>query len=165
MAMVGDKLSCYVCPMLASHRVVVEAVTWERVQQAAMSNPAMQELRRLLEKGFPDTRNEMGDSVREFFKFREDLSMTQGVILFKDRVVIPRKLRKEILEVLHAGHQGVVSMMARAANCVFWTKQSRMSEKDAGIVITLLRHKQMNLPSQPSLPYTHFKKSAQTTVS
>ena len=25
--MVGDKLSSYVCPMLASHRVVVEAVT------------------------------------------------------------------------------------------------------------------------------------------
>ena len=120
MEMVGDKLSCYVCPMLASHGVVVEAVTWERVKQAAMVNPAMQELRRLLEEGFPDTRKEMGDSVREFFKFREDLSMAQGVILFKDRVVIPRRLRREISEGLHAGHQGVVSMRARAANCVFW---------------------------------------------
>ena len=27
MEIVGDKLSCYVCPMLASHRVVLEAVT------------------------------------------------------------------------------------------------------------------------------------------
>ena len=118
--MAEDKLCCYVCPMLASHGVVVEAVTWERVQQAAMMDPVMQELKRLLEEGFPETRNEMGDSVREFFKFREHLSMAEGAILYKDRVVIPRMLRREILEGLHAGHQGVVSMRARAANCVFW---------------------------------------------
>ena len=60
--------------MPASHGVVVEAVTWERVQQAALNDPDMQELRRLLEEGFPETRDGMGDSVREFFKFQEDLS-------------------------------------------------------------------------------------------
>ena len=52
-----DKLSCYMCPMLASYGVVVEAVTWERVQQAATMDPVMQELGRLLEEGFPETRN------------------------------------------------------------------------------------------------------------
>ena len=65
--------------MLASHGVVVEAVTWERVQQEAMVDPVIQELRRLLEEGFPETRNAMGDSTKEFFKFRENLSMVQGV--------------------------------------------------------------------------------------
>ena len=54
--MAEDKLSCYVSPMLASHGVVVEAVTWERVQQAAMLDPSMQELERFLEEGFPETR-------------------------------------------------------------------------------------------------------------
>ena len=58
--------------------------------------------------------------MREFFKFRENISMAQGVILYKDRVVVLRVLRREILERLHAGHQGVVSMRARVANCVFW---------------------------------------------
>ena len=98
--LVEDKIKCYVCPILASHGIVVEAVTWERVQQAAQIDPTMQELRRLLEEGFPETRKEMEDSVREFFKLREDLSMVQGVILYKDRVVIPKRLRKEILEAL-----------------------------------------------------------------
>ena len=106
--------------LLHEPKVVVEAVTWERVQQAATMDPVMQELGRLLEEGFPETRNEMGDSVREFFKFCNNLSMAQGVVLYKDRVVVPMVLRREILEGLHAGHQGVVSMRARAANCVFW---------------------------------------------
>ena len=48
--------------MPASHGVVVEAVTWERVQQAALNDPDMQELRRLLEEGFPETRNGMRNS-------------------------------------------------------------------------------------------------------
>ena len=76
-----DKLSCYMCPKLASYGLVVEAVTWERVQQAATMDPVIQELGRLLEEGFPETRNEMGDSAREFFKFRDNLSVAQGVIL------------------------------------------------------------------------------------
>ena len=46
------------------------------------------------------------------------LSMVQGVIL------IPRRLRREILEGLHAG-QGGVSMRARAANCVFWPRMDQ----------------------------------------
>ena len=48
--------------MPASHGVVVEAVTWERVQQAALNDPDMQELRRLLEEGFPETRDGMRNS-------------------------------------------------------------------------------------------------------
>ena len=36
-----------------------------------MMDPVMQVLRKLLEEG--DMRNGMGDSFREFFKFREDL--------------------------------------------------------------------------------------------
>ena len=31
MVMAEDKLSCYVCPMLARHGVALEAFTWERV--------------------------------------------------------------------------------------------------------------------------------------
>ena len=50
---------------------------------------------------------------------KEDLSRVQGVILYKDRVVIPKRMRREILEGLHAGHQEVVSMRARAATWVF----------------------------------------------
>ena len=59
--MAEDNLSCYVCLMLASYGVVVEAVTWERVQQAATVDPVIQELGRLLEEGFPETRNEVGE--------------------------------------------------------------------------------------------------------
>ena len=135
--------------------MLVEAVTWERVQQAVTRDPVMQELGRLLEEGFPDTRNEVGDSVREFFKFRDNLSVAQGVILYKDRVVVPRALRREILEGLHAGHQGVVSMRARAANCVFWPGLDQAIQNMRRRCRTTLLHlRRMSLPLQLSRQFT-----------
>ena len=38
---------CVPCLPATGHRVVVEAVTWERVKQAVTMDPTMQELRRL----------------------------------------------------------------------------------------------------------------------
>ena len=74
----------------------------------------------LVDEGFPETREQIPHNLREFFKHRENLSVCQGVVLYKGRTLIPRSLRQEVLEGLHSGHQGVVGMKARAANSVFW---------------------------------------------
>ena len=73
-----------------------------------------------------------------------------GVILYKDRIVIPPSLREEILNSLHAAHQGITAMIARAESSVFWP----------GITpaITDLRnrcnHCNRIAPSNPSAPPT-----------
>ena len=43
-----------------------------------------------------------------------------GVLLFGERVVIPRGLRQEVLGTLNSGHQGVSSMAGRAGQSVWW---------------------------------------------
>ena len=63
----------------------------------------------MVREGFPEHRNQMEDNIREFFKIRDNLQISQGVLLYNWRTVIPRILRREVLEGLHAGHQGVVS--------------------------------------------------------
>ena len=60
------------------------------------------------------------DEVKEYFRYREDLSVCDGLILFKSRVLVPRSLRREVLECLHSAHQGVQGMKSRAAESVFW---------------------------------------------
>ena len=49
--------------------------------------------------------------------------MCEGVVMYMymwNRVVMPRALRREVLEGLHSAHQGVVGMKARAAQTIFW---------------------------------------------
>ena len=98
----------------------VQAVTWERVQHETAMDEVLKNLTRLVEEGFPETKEQLPYNLREFFKHRENLSTCQGVILYNWRVLVPRSLRQEVLEGLHSGHQGVVGMKARASNAVFW---------------------------------------------
>jgi hypothetical protein len=43
-----------------------------------------------------------------------------GVVLMGQRIVIPLVLRKSILNALHAAHQGISAMRARAMDSVYW---------------------------------------------
>ncbi|CAE1306768.1 unnamed protein product [Acanthosepion pharaonis] len=94
--------------------------TWDRVRTATASDEDMLVLTELIESGMPEFRHEMPNSIREYFQFRDDLSTIDGVIVYKDRIVIPPSLRDEVLCALHSAHQGVTSMIARAESSVFW---------------------------------------------
>ena len=49
-----------------------------------------------------------------------ELMVSDGVLLYNDRVVIPPALRSKVLEILHAAHQGISAMESRARAIVFW---------------------------------------------
>ncbi|MEW8309573.1 MAG: DDE-type integrase/transposase/recombinase [Candidatus Thiodiazotropha endolucinida] len=98
----------------------LRSVTWDRVRTATASDNTLQTLAHLIESGLPDLRNEFPDALQEYYPFRNDLYTVDGVILYKDRVVVPPTLRPEVLASLHSAHQGVTAMTARAESSVFW---------------------------------------------
>ena len=51
---------------------------------------------------------------------RDKLTTVENTVACGDRLVIPQHLRKEVLEVLHCGHQGCTGMQARARDTVYW---------------------------------------------
>ncbi|XP_058023862.1 uncharacterized protein K02A2.6-like, partial [Ahaetulla prasina] len=61
-----------------------------------------------------------GERFKEFVKKRGELSAQGGCLLWGDRVVIPEKLRKRVLDLLHEGHPGIVRMKGLARSYVWW---------------------------------------------
>lgn len=64
-------------------------------------------------------------SIREpqllnFYNRRLELSIQDNCILMGSRIVIPNKLRLQILELLHEGHIGMVRMKIEARSIVYW---------------------------------------------
>lgn len=98
----------------------IQAVSVERVAHETSRDPSLQNLIKCIQDGFPSSKELCTEDIREYFRHRDDLSICDGVVLYKTRVLIPCSLRKEILECLHAAHQGVQGMKARAAQTVFW---------------------------------------------
>lgn len=58
--------------------------------------------------------------LQKFYNRRESLTTVQGCILFSDRLVVPRQLRKRCLDQLHQGHPGIQRMKAIARSYVYW---------------------------------------------
>ena len=98
----------------------LQSVTWDRVRTATSSDSNMQAHLELIKAGLPEHRHELPEDLWEYFQFCDNLHTAHGVILYKDRVVIPASLRNEILSSLHSAHQGLTAMMARAESSVFW---------------------------------------------
>ena len=108
----------------------------------------MNQLISTIESGFPEFRHELPQPLQEYFQFRDNLYTVAGVILYKERVVIPPALRQQILMFLHSAHQSVTSMTARAETTVFWPGIT------PAIMSTLnnCNHCNRMVPSQPSAP-------------
>ena len=58
--------------------------------------------------------------IKDYFVHRHALSRLGFVVLLYDRPVIPQALRHDILQQLHAGHEGCNMMFSRASSCLYW---------------------------------------------
>lgn len=94
----------------ASSTLSTMAVTWDRVKLATTSDKEMVQVVSIIKSGFPEFRHELPPALHEYHQFLEHLYTVDGVILYKDRIVIPPSLRQHVLSVLHSIHQGVTSM-------------------------------------------------------
>lgn len=64
-------------------------------------------------------------SLRPFYGVRDRLAVMHDVLTYTFdqgyvRIVIPEALRQQVAANLHAGHQGLDSMLRRARQCVYW---------------------------------------------
>ena len=108
-------------PTIAAIVNSLSSVTLGRIQEATNSDPFMQMLSSLIEHGMTHvTKSKMPTELQEYHQYRKELWLYDGIIMYRERVVVPYKLRALILDTLHSAHQGVTSMISRAESTVFW---------------------------------------------
>ena len=73
-----------------------------------------------IEDGFSEFKHQLLPPIREYHQFRKQLYSSDGVVIYKDRIVIPSSLRPTCLSALHAAHQGTLAMTAKAEASIFW---------------------------------------------
>ena len=129
---------------------MVKVITWERVKTSTGSDQIMFSLANQIRYGFPDSKEQLDESLREFWPHRDDLYVIDGVVMYQNRVVIPPDLRKEVLQALHSAHQGTTGMTHRAQSSVFWPGITT----DLAATRANCRCCDRNAPSQPKMPPT-----------
>ena len=128
----------------------IHTVNWEQVQTATSSYDNMLLLLSTIEDGIPEFKHQLPPSIREYHQFRKHLYSSDGVVIYKDRIVIPPSLRPSCLSALHAAHQGTSAMTSKAEASIFWPGITN----DIQATRANCPHCNRMAPSQAALPPT-----------
>ena len=62
----------------------------------------------------------ISSEITPYYKFKDHLTVCDNLLLFNNRIVVPKSLQRETLERIHAGHQGIERCRARVTMSVWW---------------------------------------------
>ena len=82
-------------------------------------------LKNIIVKGWLDKRDECPMNLREFWNYRYELSILDGLVLKGSQIVIPKQCQDELLMKLHESHFGVNHTKLRARDSVYWLHINR----------------------------------------
>ena len=98
----------------------VEVLTWTRLTLHCQKSEQYKSLHHMVSSGCSDNSDDWELEIKPYFRHRHALSTIGPVVLLHDRPVILTALQSEVLEHLHAAHNGVTVMFERASSSVYW---------------------------------------------
>ncbi|KAF4514108.1 UNVERIFIED_CONTAM: hypothetical protein B566_EDAN019078, partial [Ephemera danica] len=91
----------------------------EAIARETASDPILSRVIQALEKGTP--RQKLSPDVRKYIVGSPgSLTVVSGCVIFGSRVVVPKTLQSQVLQRLHAHHQGIVRTKAVARSYCWW---------------------------------------------
>ena len=95
-------------------------VLLEEIHKQGDEDPEYELLKKTIVDGFPDNNNELHITIRPYANVKDLLCIDEDLIVCGQRLLIPRKMRKEVLKLLHSSHQGIERTRQRARQSVYW---------------------------------------------
>ena len=132
--------------------------TQEQIQKATQTDPVMQELASTVLLGWPEARQHVSPAIRAYWNYRDELTVFDGIIYKGMKVVIPKVLRKVMVEKAHSSHTGQ-ACVRRARDVIFWPGmkdeiEARINECDTCCEYMAKQQKEPLMSHKiPSLPW------------
>lgn len=105
--------------------VKISSESLPRLQKTTEEDPVMQTLKNTILVGWPDRKEKVPLNIQEYWNFREELTLHNGILFKNQRVIIPRAMRPELTNRAHSSHQGIDACIRRAKDVVFWPSMSK----------------------------------------
>ena len=89
------------------------------------TDPELQALSRLIFEGWPEKQNQIQETLRAYWSYRDELTIEDGIIMKNHRFIVPKALKTKYLECIHEGHLGVTKCLQCAREYLFCVNYSR----------------------------------------
>ena len=84
------------------------------------NDEVLQSVKAVVQSGWPADKRELPLTLALYYDVRDELVIQGGLLFRGDRLVIPKTLRKRMLQTLHSSHQGIESTLRRARETIYW---------------------------------------------
>ena len=95
-------------------------LSWSRLEANCQTCEEYMLLHKMVQSGGSDKKEDWDSQIVDFFPHRQSLVTVGPVVMLHDRPIIPRPLRQNVLDHLHAGHASATAMFERAATSLYW---------------------------------------------
>ena len=112
----NEDLNLYVSHILESFPATERKLDELRLHQ--QNDEVCRKLFEFCTKGWPD-KSKLNTSLKPYWSERATITAQRGLLLKDQRIVIPSSLRLDILDKIHAGHQGIRKCRERARDSVW----------------------------------------------
>ncbi|UYV80805.1 K02A2.6-like, partial [Cordylochernes scorpioides] len=103
------------------------AINSSEVAKLTNKDPILSKVKFWAMNGWPERK--VDDKFRDFVSKSSEISVHKDCLLWGSRVIIPERLRKYILNLLHDTHMGIVGTKALARELCWWPKMDRDIER------------------------------------
>ena len=95
----------------------------ERLQQirdATATDQSLTILGAIILKCWPNQKDGIPMEALAYFNYRDELTIQDGIVYRRDRIVVPKALRQDTKNQVHAGHLAINSCLSRARDLTYW---------------------------------------------
>lgn len=102
----------------------VSDARWHQIENASADDPVFQELRSVIQRGWPLNRADVAQCLYPYFDIRDELTLQGKLVSKGQQLVVPVSLRKELMAATHASHIGVEACIRRARDSLYWPRMT-----------------------------------------
>lgn len=108
----------------------------------------LRQIKDFCKNGWPNNKDNCPIELKYYYKLRDDIMLEDDILFYNEKIIVPTKMRKSILEKLHEPHFGITKTLQRARSSVFWPNITNEIE----MTVTRCQVCQRNAPNNRKEP-------------
>src|SRR5436190_19762274 len=104
---------------LSTNDVKINEPRLKEFQENSSNDDCIKSISLYLHEGWPDIKCLYGE-IKHMYKLRNELQTSNGLLYYGTRLVVPQKLRRFVLNILHETHLGSSKIYAIVDQFYYW---------------------------------------------
>lgn len=120
----------------------IDAISEDELRDKSVMDAEFEKIREALKSG------KWSSELKRYETVQSELTVIGGILLRGHKIVVPKSLRQQLLNIIHEGHPGISRMKSRLRQSYWWPGMSKEAE-DTVKKCNGCRLMAMNLPAEP----------------